>query len=282
MDGSTLVAALRAGSPVIGTLVVSPSPHWPAAVATLGLDFVFIDTEHMALDRAQLAWMCRAYGAMGMAPIVRIPSPDPFQATMALDGGARGVIVPYVERADEVRRLVGAVKLRPLKGRVLQDALFEGAPLPDRLQAYLDDANAGHALIVNVESRPALDALDDILAVEGLDAVLVGPHDLSCSLGVPEAYDHPSFLEAVDDIIDRARRRGIGVGVHAFDPAMAELELGWIRRGANLIVHSTDLRSFVAAMRPRLAAIRAAVGAPAEDAGVPAEGAGHVAAIDPI
>ena len=264
MDGSTLIAALRAGHPVIGTLVVSPSPHWPAAVATLGLDFVFIDTEHIALSRAELAWMCRTYGAMGMAPIVRIPSPDPYQATMALDGGARGVIVPYVEQADDVRRLVGAVKLRPLKGRDLQDALFAGAALPDDLRAYLDAANAGNVLIANVESRPALDALDDILAVEGLDAVLVGPHDLSCSLGVPEAYDNPSFLAAVDDVIARARQRSKGVGVHAFDPAtMTDLELAWIRRGANLIVHGADLTSFVAAMRARLALIRDAAGLPA-------------------
>lgn len=275
MNGSDLVAALRAGRPVVGTLVVSPSPHWPAAVATIGLDFVFIDTEHIALDRAQLAWMCRTYDALGLAPIVRIASPDPFLATMALDGGARGIVAPYVETADEVRRLVGAVKLRPLKGRLLQQALFDGAPLPGRLRTYLDAAGGGNALAVNVESRPALEALDDILSVAGLDAVLVGPHDLSCSLGVPEAYDDPAFLAAVDDIIVRARGRGVGVGVHAFDPAMADLEEAWIRRGANLILHAADLTSFVAALRARVAVVR-------RTAGLADEGAAASAAAEPI
>ncbi len=74
---------------------------------------------------------------------------------MALDGGASGIIVPYVERGDQVRQLVCAVKLRPLKGRVLQDVLFDEAALPCPLQTDLDDANAGNALIVNVEGRPA-------------------------------------------------------------------------------------------------------------------------------
>ena len=71
---------LYKGQPVFGTLIVSPSPRWPEAVATCGLDFVFIDTEHVALDRAQLSWMCQTYAALGIPSLVRIPSPDPHGA----------------------------------------------------------------------------------------------------------------------------------------------------------------------------------------------------------
>ena len=92
MTGRKLGEALRNGQRVYGTLIVSPSPHWPALVSTIGLDFVFIDTEHIAIDRHELAWMCRAYGAMNLAPVVRFPSPDPYQACMVLDGGACGVV----------------------------------------------------------------------------------------------------------------------------------------------------------------------------------------------
>ncbi len=233
---------------------------WPKAVASLGLDFVFIDTEHIPIGRETLAWMCQTYRTLGLAPVVRIPSPDPFEATKVLDGGASGVIAPYVETAEKVRQLVGAVKLRPLKGDKLQRALTENASLEPELAAYLDHHNQDYALIVNIESVPALDALDDILAVDGLDAVLVGPHDLSCSLGVPEQYDHPRFTSAVEDIIKRARARGVGVGVHAFYDGGLEQEIAWAKLGANLIVHSADILAFKHAVQRELGIIKRAFG----------------------
>ena len=84
MTTAEFTQKLRAGQLVCGTLIVSPSPMWPVALEASGLDFVFIDTEHIALDRAQLSWMCQTYARMGLPPLVRIPSPDPFAATMAL------------------------------------------------------------------------------------------------------------------------------------------------------------------------------------------------------
>ena len=100
MDSSELKRRLRAGERAYGTLIVSPSPRWPDMVAKLGLDFVFIDTEHIAIDRDRLSWMCQTYRGLGLPPLVRIPSPDPYQACMVLDGGAAGVIAPYLETAD--------------------------------------------------------------------------------------------------------------------------------------------------------------------------------------
>ena len=85
---------LKQGSLVLGTLIVSPSPKWPEVVSQADLDFVFIDTEHIAIDRFELSWMCQTYSALGIPPLVRIPSVDPNAATMALDGGAAGIIAP--------------------------------------------------------------------------------------------------------------------------------------------------------------------------------------------
>ena len=208
---------LRGSRRLYGTLLVSPSPHWVPVVAGLGLDFVFIDTEHIPLDREKLAWMCRAYRAEGLPPIVRITSPDPYEACVVLDGGASGIIAPYVESPEQVAALVGAVKKRPLKGRTLAEHLA-GAALEPGLRDYVAKGAAARTLIVNIESRPALAALDEILAVDGLDGVLIGPHDLSTSLGVPEQYDHPKFLAACDEIITKARARSLGAGVHAIYP----------------------------------------------------------------
>ena len=258
MTKKELSLALRDGRRVYGTLIVSASPRWPEAVKNCGVDFVFIDTEHIPIDRATLSWMCRTYGAMGLCPIVRIPSPSPADACKVLDGGAGGIVAPYVESAEQVRELVGATKLRPLKGRLMDAALRDPDALGPRLKDYLNDFNSGAILVVNIESVPAIENLDAILAVGGLDAVLIGPHDLSVSLGIPEAYGDAAFDRAVRDIIQRARSRNVAVGIHFWENM--ELELEWAKAGANLIVHSGDITLFTRALREDLIKMREVLG----------------------
>ncbi|TDF99872.1 aldolase [Paenibacillus piri] len=249
---------MQQGGRVYGTLIVSTSPRWPAEVKKLDLDFVFLDTEHMSMDRDQLSWMCRTYEALGMAPIVRIPYPDPHQATIALDAGASGVVAPYVETVEQVVALRGAVKMRPLKGRKLQRMLDGSEAAEPELAVYLEDYNERHLMIVNIESGPALEALDDILAVPGLDAVLIGPHDLSCSLGVPEQYRHPVFTEAVETIIKKARAAGVAAGIHYFFGV--DQEIGWGKEGLNLFIHASDMTAFAESMSRDLQTIKQSLG----------------------
>ncbi len=268
MNSTQLRQQLRAGKTVFGTLIVSPSPRWPEAVRNCGLDFVFIDTEHIALDRAELSWMCQTYAALGLPPIVRIPSPDPYAATMALDGGAAGIVAPYVETADQVQGLRGAVKLRPIKGRRLQEML-QGNPVEPELDTYLQNGANDRVLIVNIESAPAIQALNEILAVPGLDAVLIGPHDLSCNLGVPERYDHPDFLGACETIFLKARAAGVGAGLHFWGEMEQQARV--LRLGANLLIHSADITLFKKHLTADLQAIRQAAGLAKETRGVRAE-----------
>ena len=136
MTPAELRRRLHSSETSFGTLIVSPSPRWPEVVKTCGLDFVFIDTEHIALDRAALSWMCQTYAALGLPPLVRIPSPDPYSATMVLDGGASGVIAPYEETVDQVQALRGAVKMRPIQGQKLQ-GMLHGDPVEPGLEAYV-------------------------------------------------------------------------------------------------------------------------------------------------
>lgn len=298
MDQHALKTALHEGRRVYGTLVTSPSPRWLTVVPTLGLDFVFIDTEHIALDRLTLSWMCRGYAAVGLPPIVRIPNHDPFEATKVLDGGAAGVVAPYIEQRVQLLELLGAVGLRPLKGERLRHRLAEAGreadasgrrstedgdssggadSVPDApaseaafsesalseaaRRRYLEARNAASILVANIESTPALENLDSILSVPGLDAVLVGPHDLSVSLGVPEQYNDPTYVEAVDRIIDVARAAGVGAGIHMayYDTEMKQ-EKRWIERGANLIIHSADILAFQWSMAKEIRELRAVLG----------------------
>lgn len=260
MNGTQLRAALRSGQRVYGTCLTSTNAKWPAMLAASGLDFVFIDTEHIPIGREQLAWMCQACMALNLAPVVRVPEPDPYLACVALDGGAAGIIFPYVESVEQVRALHGAIRNRPLKGAVMERALDDPASLSPEVRAYLDRWNEGRVMIVNIESVPAMENLDNIMADPGLDAVLIGPHDLSINLGIPEAYDHPQFEAAILEIITRARAKGLGAGVH-FSNGI-EPEIRWAQNGANLILHSSDLYLVRDALARDLARFRAELGDP--------------------
>src|SRR5262245_53674007 len=229
MTGREIIKALHEGRHVFASAVVGISPQWPELAKKTGIDFVFVDTEHIPLDRQTLSYLCQTYQALGLPPVVRIPSPDPFEACKALDAGAGGIIGPYVETADQVRDLVGAVKWRPLKGRRLQEALSDPRTMEPELRDYLEKRNGDKILIVNIESVPAIASLDEISSVSGLDAVLIGPHDLSCSLGIPEKYDHPKFDEAVRTIFRVARKHNVGAGIHFW--TNIDQEIAWAKAG---------------------------------------------------
>lgn len=257
MTGRDIIRNLHEGRRVFSSAMVSPSPLWPNLVKAAGVDFVFVDTEHTPIDRECLAWICQTYQALGIPPVVRLPCNDPFEACKALDAGAGGVIGPYVETADQVRGLVGAVKWRPLKGRRLDDALRDPSTLEPELREYLEKRNGDKILIVNIESIPAIENLHAICSVPGLDAVLIGPHDLSCSLGIPEQYTHPRFDEAVRTIFRIAREHQVGAGCHYW--LGLEQEIAWARAGGNLIMHASDVALFGRTLKNDLEHLRKAL-----------------------
>jgi 4-hydroxy-2-oxoheptanedioate aldolase len=257
MTGREIIRALHEGRHVFASAIVGISPQWPDLARKIGLDFVFVDTEHIPLDRQTLSYLCQTYQAMGLPPVVRIPCNDPFEACKALDAGAGGIIGPYVETPDQVRGLVGAVKYRPLKGRRLTDALRDPSTLEPELATYLEQRNGDKVLIVNIESTPAIENLDAICAVPGLDAVLIGPHDLSCSLGIPEQYGHPRFDAAVRQIFRVARNAGVGAGIHVwFD---REQEIAWAKAGGNLVMHASDLAAISRTLKAEIDHLRTAL-----------------------
>jgi len=267
MDTKELLAHLKKGKRLYGTAVLSPSPLWPSAIKSTGADFVFIDTEHTPIDRTVLAQMCLSYKAYGLPPLVRISSGDPHEARRVLDGGASGILAPYIESPEQVRKLVGATKLRPLKGERLKEALQKQDSLSPELKDYLRDFNKENFLMINIESVPALERLDAILAEPGLDGVIIGPHDLSISLGLPEQYHNPQFEDAVIMIISKAREKELGVGIHFSQEA--QLQIKWAKAGTNIIMHSSDFALFWQRLKDDFTAIRLALG---EKISAPKEG----------
>lgn len=254
-----LVAKTEQGRRVYGTLVTSTSPHTPQALSSLGLDFVFIDTEHISIGRETVSWMCRTFSALGIPPIVRIPSPDPYMATSVLDAGAEGILAPYIETVEQVRALCGAVKHRPLKGDRLR-RILEGEKPSDSTAAYLRTYSRDRLVLINVESTPALQRLDELVSVPGLDGVVVGPHDLSVSLDVPESYRSPTFLDTLRTIAERSRKRLPLAGFHFMDAGETDDAVGWTSLGYNFVILHADLVYFRRGLGRDLAALRSHFG----------------------
>ncbi len=264
MNQYELKKAFTENKRVYGTLIASPSPKWAAQMDKTGADFVFIDSEHMPLDRSVRAFMCECYKAKNIAPIVRIPFCHPYEAFAAIEDGAVGVISPYLETVEEVDTLIGAVKYRPLKGRRLSEVLSGQAALSQKEKDYLEKYNDGHLLILNIESRFAADHLDELLAKPEVDAVFIGPHDLSINMGIPEEYDDPAFEAYVEKIISACVSRKIGVGNHYSGDI--EKQIQWAKKGMNIVVWNSDISRFVQSISADFNYIKQALGESARDA----------------
>jgi 2-keto-3-deoxy-L-rhamnonate aldolase RhmA len=258
MNNNNLQEKLKRGENIYGTSIVSTSPIWSDALQGTMLDFVFIDTEHISLARNEIANLCHTYKSIGIAPVVRISNTDAFTACVVKDAGAVGVVVPYVERVEQVRDLVGATKYRPLKGVHLRNLLMGKVELTDNLKTYLSNYNKGSLSIINIESKAGLSNLNALLNVSGLDGVIIGPHDLSVSMGMPEEYENPEFERAVKEIIHRTRDKGLAVGIHL--PENPDLQIKWIKEGVNIVLHSSDLLLFGQKLKEDIAKIRMSVG----------------------
>lgn len=259
MRGEIIREKLHRGDRVYGTHVCSLMNPLHAKLATrLELDFVFICNEHMPIDRTETSMMCQFWQAHGVAPVVRIPSPDPAAAAMALDAGAHGVCVPYVERPEDVRRMAGAVHYRPIKGEKLEAALDDPDTLNEETRAFLRRFNRDNLLIIGVESVAAIERLDELLDVPGVDGVFLGPHDISVSMGLPEQYADSRFVDLVEDTIRRCRRRNVGVGLHYALDAMAPADLRRLMdAGMNYVANSSDISVLLTEMNRQLGALRA-------------------------
>jgi 2-keto-3-deoxy-L-rhamnonate aldolase RhmA len=240
VNGSQLREAMRDGKTVWGTMIVYARGLSAAAIyGRLGFDYAIVDAEHSPNGRSELADMGAALLAADVCPIVRVPTTDPSAAVMALDAGFHGVLVPYCETVSEVRAVVSAAKLRPLKGGLLARARDRGVFPSDATEHYLQDRNANVVVIIGIESVPAVENLEAILEIPGVDAIFVGPNDLSVSMGIPDQYDHPDYVAAVEGIIATAQQRGIPAGPHCFNE---EALLRWLKTGMRNVLFSADVR----------------------------------------
>ena len=266
MVGNDFRNALREGKKVYGTQISSTSPKMFDSVISLGLDFVFFCNEHVQYNPETLSWMCNAFKAAGVNPLVRILEPSPFLATQALDAGACTVLVPYVEEIEDVIALIGAVKYRPLKGKKLMRILHGEEKPSEELKQYLIHNNRNNSLVLNIESEKGVAMMNEYLAIQSLDGpavdgLMIGPHDLSTSYGMPEKYFSKEFLALTEGIIKNARAKGVAVGGHTGYRDSLDLQLEWAKMGATMLLHCSDAFLFANQLNNDLNKIKKLLGA---------------------
>lgn len=237
MDGAALREKARGNEVIYGTMWGHWAHTYIAQVAGSGLDFIIMDNEHTPADRSTTRAAIKVIANAGIAPLVRIPSLDLPAISQALDAGAHGVVVPYCEDPDQIRRCVAAARWRPLKGARFEQAIREGGPRSAETRAYLENYNRNAFFIAMIESAPAVEQLDEILDIEGIDAVFIGPHDLTVSYDLAEQYEHPTIQAAIAEIIGKCKARGIPAGTHWWTP---ELVLRELALGGRLAVYYHD------------------------------------------
>jgi 2-keto-3-deoxy-L-rhamnonate aldolase RhmA len=254
VNGKTLKQKLVRGETVFGTFFQHAIA--PAVVDFLpenALDFVIVSAEHNGLDLAEFLPIRYALASKGIACLARIHSRDPDDVSKACDS-FDGVVVPYVEDVEHAKRLTAAAVYRPLKGKALERVL-SGGPWPsEKTRRYVTEEKCADTIFVPmIESVLAVENLDAICSIPGVNAVFVGPNDLTVNMGIPNEYDHADLIAMLKRIIDTADRHHVAAGCWF---GKREQMARTMRQGARFNVFSNDSVLLREAIQDSFAALR--------------------------
>ena len=247
-------AKLAAGELCVGTMLVEiRQASVLTMLANAGFDFVLIDNEHGPFSVETIADLCRAARLEGVTPVVRIPELTYAHVAQSLDGGAQAIMLPRVVERSQVEECVRYLKYTPQgrRGAVLArgHTAFKAGPLLETLAALNNES----MLVVQVETKEAVDRLDEILSVPGVDAALIGPTDLSVALGVGGQMEHPTLTGAIEATMAACARHNVVPAIHTNDTAMTA---AWARKGMRMVSINSEVGLLTAAARGAIQTIR--------------------------
>ena len=250
----------QAGGAVVNGWLAIPNSFSAETMAHQGWDSLTIDLQHGMVDYQAMVPMLQAMSTTATVPVVRVPWLEPGILMKTLDAGAYGVICPMINTQEDAQKLVAYTHYAPRGTRSfgpIRALLYSGADYPQH-------ANDTIVTFAMIETAAALDNLDAILSVEGLDAIYIGPSDLSLALGCTPTFDDldPKAAEAVDHILARAKAHGVVAGIHNGTPESA---LKRIAKGFQFVTVSSDARLMAAGAQQVIAKVRA--GQPVSSAG---------------
>ncbi len=227
-------ARLKRGDKLLGTMVTLASGASAEILGSLGFDWLFIDAEHGPLETRELTEILQAVGDK-TACIVRVPEAAEVPIKKALDLGAHGIIVPQVNTAEQAAAVVRYARYAPEGARGVGLARAHGYGL--KFREYVSAANREIAVIVQAEHARAVENIDAIVRVPGVDAVLLGPYDLSASLGKMGEIENPAVVAAIDRVTEACREVGMPLGYFGITAAAVR---PYVARGYTLIVAGVD------------------------------------------
>jgi 2-dehydro-3-deoxyglucarate aldolase len=240
---------LKGGRAAIGGWAALGSARAAEVLAKAGYDWVAVDLEHTGISISEASACIAAIRGAGCSALVRLTSADPVLAKRLLDCGADGLIVPDIRTRAQLEMMRAAMLYPPdgTRGVGLWRAQGWGADFDSYRREWPDRA----VLVAQIESAEAMRNLAELFSFDGLSAAMVGPYDLSASLGCPGELDHPRVLQAVADVRAAGREAGVPVGVHVVEPDPAALRAS-LDAGDRFIAYGVDFRFLDAGVRTGL------------------------------
>jgi 2-keto-3-deoxy-L-rhamnonate aldolase RhmA len=256
MDGIELKSYWNSGKPSFGAWVTCTDPTVAAVICNIGYDWVLIDAEHHPFNAETLREIIAVVHYRGVVPIVRVTTNDAALIKQTLDFGAEGILVPLLHTEEDARHALASCRYPPngIRGFNPRDAsnFFKD------IDHYLNTINERVIAMLQVEHIDAVNNLDKILALSGLDAIFIGPADLSNSMGFVGQPSHPEVQEVINKTIDKCNAVGVPVGISIDGPA--EALSPWFKRGINFMTIGADYDWITAAGSAILNDMRKAVG----------------------
>ena len=258
MRRNTIKQRLKNGETVIGTMVQEMRvPAIAQILKAVGYDFFMLDMEHGSYSLETAADIFRVGRLVDLCPLVRVASPDYDLIARPLDHGAMGVMMPRIETREQVERFIEAMKYPPLGKRGCSSDAPHSEYAFGPLAEFLEVNNQDTLAITQIERKVAVERIDELLSVPGVDVALIGPEDLSVSLGRPGETSHPIVIEAIETVIAAAARHNVVAGIHM---GSVERLQGWMARGMRMIMYSSDLGFLMEAGEAGLRQLRIAAG----------------------
>ncbi len=230
---------LQSNTLTLGSWISLHNPAIAEIMANAGYDWLVIDLEHSVISIKEAGELIRIIDLCGVAPLVRLTSNDANQIKRVMDAGAHGVVVPMVNTVEDAEKAVAATRYAPEGNRGVGLARAQG--YGTKFKEYLKWQNDGPIVIVQIEHKSAMTHLDDILNVSGVDGFIIGPYDLSCSMGIPGQFDNDEFIDVITEIRNTGKRLGCTSGIHIVEPDLIKLEQ-CIDDGYGFIAYSVDIR----------------------------------------
>jgi len=255
MRANTVRQAWREGKATVGGWLSLPDSFAAEVMAHQGFDWLTVDMQHGLIDYSSAVPMLQAISTTSTTPFVRVPWNDPATIMKVLDAGAYGVVVPLVNNREEAERAVGACRYPPRGFRSsgpIRAAIYGGS-------GYQEASHQHIACILMIETADGIANLDEILSVDGVDGIYIGPSDLSYALGMPPRMDNedPTHQATVGKILEACRRHNVAAGIHTGGVAYSAK---WLKLGFQMVTLTSDANCLVRAAQQQLRELREETG----------------------